>query len=250
MFFKKLANLCQILATPGALRLKLTEPAFDRELIPLCLSLQRSGIAPRTVLDVGANAGQFALAAVTAFADAAVHSFEPLAAPYQRLAALAGRHPRIRPHHMALGAEAGSADMRVASNTASSSLLPMGARHKALYPEVLETGTERVEVRTIEEIWPELAPEPPVLLKLDVQGFESAVLRGAGARLAEVRWILLETSTRPLYDGEVVFQELCEQLAPHRFQFVGPVAIHVSPAAGARGQFDALFERPAAEKTA
>jgi hypothetical protein len=79
---------------------------------------------------------------------------------------------------------------------------------------------------------------------LDVQGFEASVISGAGESLKEFRWIMLETSTRPMYEGEVLFDDLCSILTKSGFKFVSPFHIHFSQN-GSIGQFDALFENAA-----
>ncbi|NJK90797.1 MAG: FkbM family methyltransferase [Blastochloris sp.] len=82
-------------------------------------------------------------------------------------------------------------------------------------------------------------PEPR-LLKLDVQGYEAQVLRGGGKTLALFQWILLETSTKPMYLGETLFEDLVALLKSQGFAFNTPVHIHLSET-GAIGQFDAIF---------
>jgi FkbM family methyltransferase len=222
------------------------EAAYSRSDLDVCKRLLRSGIEPRCIVDAGANIGQFALAATTVWPGIPIHSFEPLPAALAGLRDLASRHPHILPSGCALGAEPGTAKLRVTSYDLSSSLLPLHAHHRELYPDITETDAVEVEVRTLAQIVPELSGPDPRLLKLDVQGFEHRVLAGAGPDLAAFRWILLETSTTPMYEGEILFDDLNAFLRGRGFRFRSPVHIHPTPAGGI-GQFDALFERIAPE---
>lgn len=236
----KLQGLGQILALPGGLRLKLTESAFCRHDLGICHALAQAGVGPNTVVDVGANMGQFALAARTVWPAAVIHSYEPLPEAVEALRALSSRHPDLKVHECALAAEPGRRTLRVTSNSVSSSLLPLGRQHRERYPQVRECGTVEVEVRTLEqEAVPGWGPAPR-LLKLDVQGLELDVLRGGEKILREFAWILLETCAEPMYEGEAPFEPLRAWLAERGFRFAGPVFLHPTPS-GAPGQFDALF---------
>lgn len=238
----KLSNLLEICAIPRGLALRQKEPAFSRFDLALCLRLRNSGVSPASIVDVGANIGQFALAAAVIWPGASIVSFEPLPEAFATLSATARRHPAITPVQLALADSAGEADFHVTSQTQSSSLLPLGRRHLETYTSIRETGTIRIPVSTLAAELPKHPGPAPRLLKLDVQGAESRVLAGAGPALREFKWILLETATTPMYEGEAVFDDICRQLLPLGFRFETPVHIHLSPA-GAIGQFDALFTR-------
>src|SRR3546814_18230554 len=79
---------------------------------------------------------------------------------------------------MALGAETGTATINVSENLASSSLLDVEARSVEALRETGYTGTEEIVVRTLDEV---VEPDwrRPLALKIDTQGFELEVLKGA-----------------------------------------------------------------------
>src|SRR3546814_4488279 len=101
---------------------------------------------------------------------------------------------------MALGAETGTATINVSENLASSSLLDVEARSVEALRETGYTGTEEIVVRTLDEV---VEPDwrRPLALKIDTQGFELEVLKGAQQTLADIPAILLEMSLTPLYKG-------------------------------------------------
>src|SRR3546814_5504899 len=86
---------------------------------------------------------------------------------------------------MALGAETGTATINVSENLASSSLLDVEARSVEALRETGYTGTEEIVVRTLDEV---VEPDwrRPLALKIDTQGFELEVLKGAQQTLADI----------------------------------------------------------------
>ena len=69
--------------------------------------------------------------------------------------------------------------MHVSAREDSSSLLPVGEGQVSAFPGTDEVGTTNVEVRTLDSVMANRDLEKPALLKVDVQGFELPVLRGA-----------------------------------------------------------------------
>lgn len=63
----------------------------------------------------------------------------------------------------------------------------------------------------------------PVLLKLDVQGFEKEVLKGALHSLRQIDYLLFETSFVQMYDGEPLFDEMHHFVKELGFDFIAPV---------------------------
>lgn len=170
--------------------------------------LERAGID--AVLDVGANAGQFAAELRADFGwRGRIVSFEPLTATHAVLAARAAADGRWDVHPYALGDVDGSAQIAVAGNSYSSSLLEMLPAHLAAAPESACVGHETVQTRRLDSVIDTVCPAPARLyLKLDVQGFERQVLAGAQATLARVRALQVEMSLTPLYAGAASFVEL------------------------------------------
>lgn len=82
------------------------------------------------------------------------------------------------------------------------------------------------------------------VLVVDVQGMELEVLRGMGSRLDGFRYLNIECSASPVYDGEVAAQEVIDWLAAQGFERQTPVEVHDDilflrvrePAAGAPAQ--------------
>src|SRR5439155_27146309 len=121
------------------------------------------------VVDVGANRGQYATDLRQHGYRGKIVSFEPLEEAFAQLAAAAARDVDWTCHRMALGVAAGEAQINVASNLESSSLLEMEVGHRAGAPEVSMVSVETVPVSRLDDV---LDDDRPCLLKLDVQGYE------------------------------------------------------------------------------
>lgn len=194
-----------------------------------------------TVIDVGANKGQFAVFAVHRWPYARLICFEPLPGPRATLARATRGLADI--HGCALGSGAGEATMHVASREDSSSLLPLGARQKAIFG-MQESGVLQVPVRRLDACLP--GPlRRPVLLKIDVQGYELEVLKGANDLLAAIDVIFVEASCVELYEGQALDRDVLQLLTSKGFYLAG--RFNNQRYQGALVQADLLFRRPGAD---
>jgi FkbM family methyltransferase len=197
-----------------------------------------------TVVDVGANIGQYADALRSSGFGGRIISFEPLADAYAQLAQRAGKDPRWTAVCSAVGAEPGSLEIHIAANSHSSSVLPMNDAHLSAAPHSRTVGSQRVPVTTLADVAAEHAVVPErTLLKIDTQGYEKPVLDGAGELLAQFALVQLELSFVPLYDGQALYPELVERLSALGFEWYGVDAAFVDPRTGRMLQVDGLFAR-------
>lgn len=194
----------------------------------------------RTVLDVGASRGQFALFAIERFPGARVICFEPL--PESRVALDAVLRGRVHVHPFAVGAGSGAATLHVSGHDDSSSLLPIGRRQVDEFPGTEEARTLEVAIVALADHLTADLPGPR-LLKIDVQGLELDVLRGAGDALDLIDEAFVECSFVELYDGQALADEVIEFLLARGLRLVGVHGISYS-ADGAAVQADFFFRRP------
>ncbi len=148
---------------------------LDRKVSQLIAHLVRPG---DTVMDVGANLGLVTLQlAVLVGPNGLVHAFEPNPALCELLSQTLERNAarNVRLHSYALGLETGRLPLVIPDGNAGMGSLISDAR----------AGWRRVEVvvRPLSEVVAELRVGPVRLLKIDVEGFEAAVLEGARAWL-------------------------------------------------------------------
>jgi FkbM family methyltransferase len=199
--------------------------------------LRALGIA--TVLDIGANVGQFAAEARRLFPTASIISFEPLADCYEQLVAAGARLGHFRAHHLAIGAEAGQVTMNRSEFSQSSSLRTMAALHRDAFPFTAGSEPETVQVARLDDL--ELALADPLLVKIDVQGFEDQVLEGGSRTVGRAAAVLVETSYVPLYDGGPLFADIATTMHDLGFGYGGARGVLFDPRDGRPLQENSIF---------
>lgn len=197
------------------------------------------------LLDVGANAGQYAERTRRAGYTGRIVSFEPVAAAYEALAAAAAADRDWQARRLAVGDADGEAEIHVAGNAAaSSSLLEMRERHLASAPEAAYVASERVPTVRLDSTWDQLVTNGDrVWLKLDVQGFERQAIEGAGDRLDEVAAVQTELSLVPLYEGAAGWREIVDLLSARGFELAGIQTGFEDVRTGRTLQVDGIFVR-------
>jgi FkbM family methyltransferase len=198
----------------------------------------------RTILDVGAHIGEFAQRIRAILPDANLVCFEPLREPYLELSRRFAGQPNFLAVQCALGEEAGQCEIHHNEYAPSSSLLPMTDLHKRSFTFAVKENPERIEVRRLSDVARELNLRDPLLLKLDVQGFEDKVVLGGEDVVARAKIIIVEVSFLPLYEGGPLFEDIYQILKTRGFVYNGNFDQLLSPADGRPLQADAIFTRP------
>jgi FkbM family methyltransferase len=194
---------------------------------------------PQTLIDAGANKGQFALAARLAVPGVRIFAFEPLpgeAAVFRRnLADAEG----VELQMVALSDRAGRASLRVADRADSSSLLPLTPAASTAYG-LHQAAPVEVELRRLDAALTADQLQGTTLLKIDVQGAEAIVIAGATGLLERIDLIYVELSFVPLYAGQPLAGEVVTLLDGHGFALRGIHNLSETAAFGAT-QADFLF---------
>src|SRR5262249_15508032 len=153
----------------------------------------------RTVLDVGANIGQFASMIHTILPNVTLYSFEPLEDCFERLVSNMKGVANFRAFPVALGDE--DCEQRIHRNefSQSSSLLPMAELHKRAFPFTTDETEETITVKRLDGVAQNLNICDNLLVKLDVQGYEDKVIAGGYETIARASVLIVETSFRALY---------------------------------------------------
>jgi FkbM family methyltransferase len=197
------------------------------------------------VLDVGANQGQYARYLRTIGYCGRIVCFEPLSDAFAILSDYARKDHKITiAPRMALGDHTGSVSINVAANSESSSLLTVSDTHIKAEPLVKSIRTETVPINRLDEIASDyVADADSVFLKIDVQGYELSVLRGAGELLLKIRGIQLELSLEPLYEGELLYREMIETVESAGFELYDLNPCFSDNITGKTYQLDGIFFR-------
>ena len=126
-----------------------------------------------TVIDVGANVGQFGTALRRTGFTGRIHSVEPLQQAFAELSARVQGDASWTAERAALSDTVGTVQMNVSQNSVSSSVLPMLGTHADAAPQSRYVATEDVPATTVDELVARLGIDPATtLLKIEVQGYE------------------------------------------------------------------------------
>ena len=210
-------------------------------LTPQRVWFQEQGI--QTVLDVGSYVGSFAYAIRHILPQAQIYSFEPLQDNYAQLVKNLTPFGNFQAFNTAIGEHTGELEFHRSDFSPSSSALEMGELHRQVFPQTAHSTTLSVPVARLDDYLEKMKLTQPVFLKIDVQGYEDAVLRGAGQVLKQVDFLEIEVSYQPLYSGQVLFDGIHQLLTQAGFRFAGNLDSMVSPLDGSILQSDALFIR-------
>lgn len=178
-----------------------------------------------TVIDVGANVGQFATAVRGLSPDVYIHSVEPNPVVYKTLAAKAASDKRMLAHGCALGRSRGKVMLNITAASDFSSCLSVNEFGTKRFKDSVEiTSAVEVDLKTLDELMDSLSAEAAgarLLLKLDTQGFDMEVLLGAAEVLKNVHVVVTEASLQPIYAGTKLFPEVLEFMATNGFALSG-----------------------------
>ncbi len=177
-----------------------------------------AGLHLNTVVDIGANRGQFALCVRHLYPQAQIYSFEPLAKPASAWRANFRHDPRARLYTKAVASSAGRAEMHVTRWDVSSSLLPIGPEQRRNFPLADEARQETIDTTRLADCLEMTAVVPPALLKIDVQGFELEALNGCAELLPAFEFVYVEASFIELYVGQALARDVIAVLLRHGFQ--------------------------------
>jgi len=173
-----------------------------------------------TVVDIGANRGQFALAA-RAISGAKVVSFEPLPDVAKIFQNVFSDDPAVRLHVAAIGERSEKKLIHLSARDDSSSLLEIGDAQSSFFPGTHEVGTLEVRVGILDEFVSMEEIVRPAMLKLDVQGFELQALAGCKSLISNFDYIYCECSFVELYKEQKLAADVIDYLRPLGFSLAG-----------------------------
>jgi len=154
-----------------------------------------------TIIDVGANEGQFGKFLRSIGFYGKIYSFEPVKAAFEKLASISSADENWIVFNFALGSEAGESFINVSKHTSFSSLLKPSDYALERWESSHVEHQEKIIIRTLDECREEgLIPAVNVFLKMDTQGYDLEVFKGAQLTLPVIRGVLSELSLIAVYN--------------------------------------------------
>jgi FkbM family methyltransferase len=173
-----------------------------------------------TVIDIGANDGEFLEFLQRFFNAERSLAFEPIPAARAVLEKRGIPGLKVFPH--ALSDAEGTTTFEINRYGPASSMLPVSDLSRSEFPQT-STIAERIVVplaRLDDLVDPENLPHG-MFVKMDVQGVEDKVIAGGRAVIGQADWVLVEVSFRPMYEGQSLFEEVHGPLAALGFRLAG-----------------------------
>jgi FkbM family methyltransferase len=193
------------------------------------------GFHPESIVDVGANRGRWTEMALEVWPDAHCLLIEPQPEMRDDLDALCARQPNVRWVEAGAGPEETELVQTIWDDLEGSSFLP------AVDPQRLAAGSQRpVRMRRLDDMIAEWRRSPD-LVKLDVQGFELEVLKGAPSLFGTAELFVLETSLFRFFDNLPLLREVIEFMSARGYEVYDLAGRIRRPVDGALGQIDVAF---------
>lgn len=239
---QKLLSIAKIILSPKGGLLYILSKARSVASFEINNSLFRLNSHIKTIIDVGANIGQYASASHQFYPNAIIYSFEPVPETFEKLKANTAKTENIKVYSCALGDTEGSIDFFQNEHSHASSVLEVSTEQKEAIPSTSNYKKIEVPVHKLDDFE---FPSPllrPILLKLDVQGYEKQVLLGGENFVKNVDYLLLEMSFIRMYNDEPLFDEMHDYIKSIGYSLVGPIGSLPSDN-GQIMQMDMLYKR-------
>lgn len=195
----------------------------------------------KTILDIGANEGQFADKMHSLFSETMIYSFEPIPEAFDQLEKNFKDIEQIKGFNLALGDAAGEITFNKNESTASSSFLEMTDTHTESFDFAVKTSPITVKVDTLDNVMSREKTDLPMLIKIDVQGFEEKVIKGGMDTIKKADMVICEVSFTELYKGQLLFDDTYQLFKDMGFSYAGSIEQLRSPDTNRILQADAIF---------
>jgi FkbM family methyltransferase len=200
-------------------------PRPSEGLDPFFSLLQRLGFAPKHIVDVGANRGNWTRTAIKHFPYAHYTLVEPQDYLKKHIQDLLDGGYQIEWMHAGAGATSGTMPMSISSRDDSSTFIITDRHGQA-------TGSQRttVAVKTLNEIVAASGAPPPEMVKIDAEGFDLEVLAGASGLLGKTELFLVEAMVCGNYENSVA--EVVKFMAGAGYRLIDITDFNRSPKHG------------------
>ena len=178
-------------------------------------------IFSETIVDIGANRGQFSVVSRYLFPKAFIFAFEPQSEPAIKFKKIFSTDDNVKLFETAIAEFSGKATLHISAQDDSSSLLPITKNQARIFPGTHEVGTQAINVMRLSKLISLTDITGIALLKIDVQGSELDVLKGAEDMLHRFKYIYIECSFVELYKNQALADEIEIYLKQKKFKKCG-----------------------------
>ena len=154
-------------------------------------------------IDIGANFGQTAIEIMNWGYKKEIISIEPVQSCYEQLCSISKKYNNWKVlDRMAVGDFDGQIEINVSEASDLSSILEPTNLMRKSYSKINKTHNETVMIRKIDTIFNNDLNNKNIFLKIDAQGYDFKILKGAKNFLSHVKGISIEAALGPLYENQ------------------------------------------------
>ena len=211
-FIKKIFILCQNFVWCYGL---FKGVAANIELLPLIKKIKNIN----TLIDVGSNKGQFVLLCIKFFPNLLIYSFEPIKEALIKQKNLLSFKNNIYFYNTGIGNKKKKINFFITNRVDSSSFLTIN-KSKNYNKNYYVKEKRKIKIQKLDQILNNKKLIKPVLIKIDVQGFELEVLKGSKKILPNIDYLLLEVSKNQMYNKQAIEIEIINFLKKEKFRIM------------------------------
>lgn len=194
------------------------------------------------IFDIGANIGNYAMEMRKLGFVGNIVSFEPLSETFKILQKNAIKDSNWETINIGLGDIDGETEINIAAISDSSSILEMMPSHLKSAPQSVYIGKEKIKLNKLDTIFDNYYKNgDKIFVKIDTQGYELNVLKGAEQSLPYIKGIQIEMSLVQLYDGGILYKEMIEFIEKKGFDLYSFENGFSNPETGELLQMDGIF---------
>ncbi|ARJ49528.1 FkbM family methyltransferase [Candidatus Pelagibacter sp. RS40] len=186
--------------------------AANIELLKLFESIKKI----KTLIDVGSNKGQFMLLLEKLFPNISIFSFEPIKEEIQKQKKLFSFKKKIIFYNFAIGKKNSKKNFFITKRKDSSSFYKFNKPNSPNHDyKIIER--REIQIFKLDAILSNKNLEKPIILKLDVQGYELEVLKGSLKILKRINYLLIEVSKSKIYKNQATEKQIINYLKKRNF---------------------------------
>ena len=189
--------------------------AANIELLPLIKKIKNIN----TLIDVGSNKGQFVLLCIKFFPNLLIYSFEPIKEALIKQKNLLSFKNNIYFYNTGIGNKNKIINFFITNRADSSSFLTIN-KSKNYNKNYYVKEKRKIKIQKLDQILNNKKLIKPVLIKIDVQGFELEVLKGSKKTLPNIDYLLLEVSKNQMYNKQAIELEIINFLKNEKFRIM------------------------------
>lgn len=175
----------------------------------------------KTIIDIGAYNGEFAQFLAKYFKASETYAFEPLPSCIPKIESRASKIPNLKIFNLGLSDYAGTEIFYQNNYGPASSLLQVSKQSIEEFPQTNGEQPITINLSRLDDVLDADFLKKEIFIKIDAQGVEDRVIRGGVKVFSSAKFVCIEMSIVPMYDGQPLFEEVHALLVDLGFRFSG-----------------------------